>query len=278
MRINYNSNDDNKLRDICRNFVTLFNVSLRQCSYDKENIKDTKYPELINYWLQNKLENNGIKEPDKKKFYNKLINNYEEINNVTLKKRMSYNDSTFYSNMHILYNLYEIYDKLKQRSIKYDVFIEKFQKIYNDGLITCFKGGDINFCKALQKFSNDNNNKETPFFKFCNKYYKKKQSLYTNIFNDCSKSNSKSYCILYKECKDKFKNDIELIESGSDNYISKKEEYFKKLAPDNSWIATARAIIQDSEAMSKYSTTIISTLIAFILCIFFLHKVLKNYI
>ncbi|KMZ81715.1 hypothetical protein PVIIG_05547 [Plasmodium vivax India VII] len=89
------------------------------------------------------------------------------------------------------------------------------------------------------------------------------------------------YCkenIQYKKFRQEFKNEITSIRSGPENYKKNKEEYFKNLALDDSWISKARAIFQDSEAMSKNSPTIMSTLVSIILLFFFIYKVLKFFI
>ncbi|KMZ83190.1 hypothetical protein PVBG_06026 [Plasmodium vivax Brazil I] len=113
---------------------------------------------------------------------------------------------------------------------------------------------------------------------FIEEYYKKKKVVYEKIFEDCANTNSKPYCEQYNKCKREFQKEITLIRSGPENYINNKEEYFKNLAPDDSWIAKALAIFQDSAAMSKNSPTIMSTLVSIILLVFSLYKVLKFFI
>ncbi|KMZ91136.1 hypothetical protein PVMG_00010 [Plasmodium vivax Mauritania I] len=139
--------------------------------------------------------------------------------------------------------------------------------------------------RILQHFiqhcnDNKNNMKLLSFMKeFINIFYEKKKSKYLEIFRECKNvRNSKIYCHLYTTCKGKFEKDLNLIEKNSDSYVKEQEEYINNLSEIDLWIIKAKAMFQDSEAMSRILPTIMSTITAILFFAFFLYKVLINYI
>ncbi|KNA02256.1 hypothetical protein PVNG_04487 [Plasmodium vivax North Korean] len=133
------------------------------------------------------------------------------------------------------------------------------------------------------KYSNEHNNNwylESFINEFIEKYYNKKENDYKQLFTNCksTENRSKCYCTYYDNCKSEFNKDFTLIENGKEHYIKNKKEHFENLNPDKTWVQKALDLFQDSETMLRNSPTITSTLIAMFLCLFFLYKVLKNYI
>ncbi|VUZ99768.1 PIR protein [Plasmodium vivax] len=108
---------------------------------------------------------------------------------------------------------------------------------------------------------------------FIKEYYNEKQSEYQGIFEECSpNAKSEKHCQLYKKCNDEYKSEFTLMVKNSAEYIKQQEEYIENLSSLGLLILKAKDMFRDSEAMSRYSTTIISILISFILCLFFLYK------
>ncbi|KMZ77299.1 hypothetical protein PVIIG_05658 [Plasmodium vivax India VII] len=137
--------------------------------------------------------------------------------------------------------------------------------------------------KVLYQFifycnENKKNLKLSLFMKeFIRKYYTTNEAEYKEIFTECEgKDNKEIYGQWYKNCKEKFGKDILLIRDNANSYVQQQENYIKELPTLDLLILKAKALFQDSESMSKYSTTIISIMISIFLCLFFLYKVLKK--
>ncbi|CAI7719360.1 PIR protein [Plasmodium vivax] len=109
---------------------------------------------------------------------------------------------------------------------------------------------------------------------FIEKYYNKKEKDYKTLFTICKsdKKNSKPYCKHYNLCKSEFEEDFKLIENNKDDYIKNKKEHFEKLNSEKSWVQKAIDHFQDFDTILRNSPTIMSTLIAMFLCLFFLYK------
>ncbi|VUZ99757.1 PIR protein [Plasmodium vivax] len=137
---------------------------------------------------------------------------------------------------------------------------------------------NCNLMKILHEFfkyceKNNSNEHLLPFIQeFINEYYKKKQSEYEKIFQECSKTTSSEYCQIHKNCQENFNSDIEIIKQNPDNYIKHQKKNINKYSADTSSIANTLSMFLDFAANSKYSTTIISIMISFFLCFFFLYK------
>ncbi|KMZ94656.1 hypothetical protein PVMG_02545 [Plasmodium vivax Mauritania I] len=384
--IKYNSKNDNQLKYICSMFVILFEVSLWYCSSISKNIKDTKYPELLNYWLNFKLTEEGYKESNISNLFEYIRSNYDTFKaRDILNNKIYYMDNHFFYNIHIIYKLYEIYDKLKEdKHSYYNTFLKEIKSQYNYGLEKCFHSGDINFCEALKKFrnhykdtissfkhychgnicpflpdlnldssshnerlriaklgnelmggsfipslkgpsevytgeyfnlkyliflqynlhmveDNDKNNyvmvkilyefiqycienkknrKLLPFMKeFIGEYYDKKKPQYKTIFDECRRrGNTKEYCNFYKTWKEEIINDLTMIETNTSNYFEKQENYINNLSGFDLLLLDAKEMFQEFKKMSKYTPTIMSTIVAILIGLFFLYKVLINYI
>ncbi|VUZ99748.1 PIR protein [Plasmodium vivax] len=133
--------------------------------------------------------------------------------------------------------------------------------------------------KVLYQFifycnENKKNLKLSLFMKeFIRKYYTTNEAEYKEIFTECEgKDNKEIYGQWYKNCKEKFGKDILLIRDNANSYVQQQENYIKELPTLDLLILKAKALFQDSESMSKYSTTIISIMISIFLCLFFLYK------
>ncbi|KMZ76592.1 hypothetical protein PVIIG_05975 [Plasmodium vivax India VII] len=159
-------------------------------------------------------------------------------------------------------------------SLQYNLLMEKDEDDKKCVMMKILK-------EYLQYFEKNKTNPKLQSFvhEFIDKYYKAKESEYQNIFTSCKPSDtSKEHCNIFKECIAKFNDDMSLIKKSSTEYIKNKDEYFKQFDPNESLLQKTLALFQDSEAMSRYSTTITSILISIFLCTFFLFKVFKNYI
>ncbi|CAI7724030.1 PIR protein [Plasmodium vivax] len=154
-------------------------------------------------------------------------------------------------------------------SLQYNLLMEKTEDDKKCVMMKILK-------EYLQYFEKNKTNPSVQYFvnEFIDKYYNAKESEYKNIFTSCDdySDTSKEHCNLYKQCNDGFKVDMSLLKTDSKKYIKNKEEYFKSLGPNQSLLQKALALFQDSEAMSRYSTTITSVLISIFLCLFFLYK------
>ncbi|KMZ96432.1 hypothetical protein PVNG_06140 [Plasmodium vivax North Korean] len=114
---------------------------------------------------------------------------------------------------------------------------------------------------------------------FINEYYNKDKSKYQKKFQECkSIPNLNPYCELYNKWSVEYKNNCSLIEKNSDRYIEQQKKYIEKWSPLDLFILKAKSVFKDFDAMSRNLSTIMSTMVAIILCFFFLYKVHKNYI
>ncbi|KMZ95377.1 hypothetical protein PVMG_04727 [Plasmodium vivax Mauritania I] len=142
----------------------------------------------------------------------------------------------------------------------------------------------INILHQFIQYCNENKNelKLSSFMKeFIESYYNEKKNEYEKIFNECSsttETNTNTYCGLYNKCKREFENELKLIKEDAQEYIKRQDDYIQELPSYKLFILQAKALFQDFDAMSKYLPTIMSTMVASILCVFLLYKVLKNYI
>ncbi|KMZ96030.1 hypothetical protein PVNG_06363 [Plasmodium vivax North Korean] len=135
----------------------------------------------------------------------------------------------------------------------------------------------------LQQFfqycdENRKNEKLSSFMEeFIEQYYNKKKGEYKDIFNECENNDEeKTHCQLYKECEKKFSNDLSTIKTNTDKYITQQKNYINSLSALELWIFKAKSMFQDFASMSRISPTIMSTMIAIVVCLFFLYKVLKK--
>ncbi|VUZ99762.1 PIR protein [Plasmodium vivax] len=166
--INYDRKYGEELINICKMLVYLYNISLQQYE-NKDKIISSMYPEFMNYLINFKLEAAGCDESEKNKFYNQVTSKYDVFDaKDVLETKMYVIDYKYISNMHILYKLYNNYDKLKEdRNPNYINFLNEMKSQYNYGLEKCFYDGDIKFCKALEKFRDYYVNNETSAKNYC---------------------------------------------------------------------------------------------------------------
>ncbi|VUZ93424.1 PIR protein [Plasmodium vivax] len=164
----------------------------------------------------------------------------------------------------------EDYSKLKDLiSLQYNLRMEKDEDEKNSVMLEilyqylkyCNKHNNIWY---LEQFINE----------FINKYYNKEEKYYEKLFTNCKseQTQTKVYCTYYKQCKSEFNKDFTLIENDIGNYKESIKEHFKKLTPDISLIQKALDLFKDFDSILRNSPTIMSTLIAVFLCLFFLYK------
>ncbi|VVA00323.1 PIR protein, partial [Plasmodium vivax] len=152
-------------------------------------------------------------------------------------------------------------------SYKYNIHFERDKNKNNCNLMNILHEF-FTYCK-----NNNTNEKLIPFIQeFTNEYYKNKQGEYEKIFQECSNTSSNEYCRIYKNCQENFNSDIQKIKKNPDNYIHYKKNCINENTTDNSWIDNALSIFQDFKAISKSLPTILSIMISFFLCSFFLYK------
>ncbi|VUZ99977.1 PIR protein [Plasmodium vivax] len=261
-------------KNFLENFMTNYNKGLIKCFYEGNVKFCQELNKYIEFYEQNK-NNKLSKTCDNKKCpsLTKLTilssaSNKEHLNiakmgssllgglHISSLKELPSMKTQDYSNLKILI------------SLQYNLLMEKEEDDKKCVMMKILK-------EYLQYFEKNKTNPSIQYFvnEFIDKYYKAKESEYKNIFSSCNPGNtSKGHCKIYNECNDDFKDDMSLIKSGSEKYIKNKEEYFESLGPNKSFLHQALALFQDSEAMSRYSTTIISIIISIFLCSFFLFK------
>ncbi|KNA02245.1 hypothetical protein PVNG_04476 [Plasmodium vivax North Korean] len=179
-----------------------------------------------------------------------------KLNKVPQCNQQNYNDLKDLISVH--YNLLFEYKKEEQNYLMIRILHQFFQ-----------------YCNE-----NKDNQKLASFMKeFIDEYYKKHKEGYTEIFEECEgEATSNKYCNLYNTWKGKFETDLSLIKDNPDRYLERQKKNINKSSADTSSIANAISMFLDFAANSKYSTTIVSIMISFFLCFFFLYKVLNNYI
>ncbi|CAI7720290.1 PIR protein [Plasmodium vivax] len=136
-----------------------------------------------------------------------------------------------------------------------------------------------NMMNILQQFlqycyENKKNERLSSFMKeLIDNYYNKIKGEYDNIFSDCKKNGKgKTHCQLYKECVNKFSKDLLTIEKDTNEYITQQVKYIESLSSLELWIYKAQSMFQDFGAMSRISPTVMSTMVAIVVCLFFLYK------
>ncbi|KMZ82472.1 hypothetical protein PVIIG_06087 [Plasmodium vivax India VII] len=244
---------DNNFCNALKKFRDNYNSDKMKVS---NNCKDEKCPSLPELELEHSSS-------DKASVIAKIGSVLIGVSNAQPRNGLSLLTSDEYSNLNDLislqYNLRMEENEEKKNCVMLEILYEYFKY--------CDKHNNNWY---LESFINE----------FIEKYYYKKENVYKQLFKDCTSTEqtNKAYCTYYNNCKTQFKNELSLIERGKDYYIKNKEEHFKKLIPDKSWVQKALDLFKDSDTMLRNSPTITSTLIAIFLCFFFLYKVLKNYI
>ncbi|KMZ76869.1 hypothetical protein PVIIG_05860 [Plasmodium vivax India VII] len=102
----------------------------------------------------------------------------------------------------------------------------------------------IKYCRENKK-----NEKLSSFMKeFIEKYYKKNENEYNDIFADCKIGcKSKIYGQLYKSCKENYGDDLLLIEKNVNSYLEDQKTYIERLSALEVWIFKAQSLFQDFE-------------------------------
>ncbi|KNA01572.1 hypothetical protein PVNG_05018 [Plasmodium vivax North Korean] len=294
--ISLNYSHNNQIIELCRKFVSFFNNLKSNYKSDSSPEDNKKYSEYLNFWVRHQLELQSISKTDKLVLYKHLQDNYQQLDEDSKLKNKLYNinDNDFKS-MNMLYELYKNYNgPLSDYNDDCNNFLKKFKHNELKDLIWLQYNMSFHYdeekkktymMKVLYQFifycnENKKNLKLSLFMKeFIRKYYTTNEAEYKEIFTECEgKDNKEIYGQWYKNCKEKFGKDILLIRDNANSYVQQQENYIKELPTLDLLILKAKALFQDSESMSKYSTTIISIMISIFLCLFFLYKVLKSYI
>lgn len=76
-----NNNPDYGFVNTCKRFVTLFDTLMENCSNDVNLVKERKYPEFMNFWINYKLKETGYSEKEQRQFYEKMASNYDKFIN-----------------------------------------------------------------------------------------------------------------------------------------------------------------------------------------------------
>ncbi|SCA59982.1 VIR protein [Plasmodium vivax] len=172
------SHNENEIKVFCKMFAALFIASKEQCNIENKELKEKNYLEFMNYFMNHKLNESGYTKTEKENFYREVTSKYSEFNNDSeLKKKMFVINEKYLISLHILYKLYENYDKLCQKKVDfYNNIVKEMKSQYNYGLEKCFYDGEIKFCEALEKFRNDYEKDKKSNSVFCkvndNKYPK----------------------------------------------------------------------------------------------------------
>ncbi|CAI7719072.1 hypothetical protein PVPAM_060007900 [Plasmodium vivax] len=180
------------------------------------------------------------------------VNNilYKELTKITKEKHKNLKDLVF-----LQYNLLFEPDEDENKRLLMNILYEYFQYCYE----------------------NKNNKHLLEFIEeFINKYYKNMKTNYKKIFQECDPNKKyQDYCDIYNKCNTQFNEDFSLIKNNTVMYVTHKKDYFNNLTTDDSWIGRAMAIFKDFDAFSKNSPTVMSTLVAIALCLFFLYKLIS---
>ncbi|KMZ96077.1 hypothetical protein PVNG_06374 [Plasmodium vivax North Korean] len=189
--INFQTNNEKQIKDFCKMLVALFNASMGQCGNAKNVLKEKIYLEFMNYFINYKLHEAAYTKTGKENFYKEVTSKYSEFkNDEELKNRMFVINEKCLISLHILYKLYENYDKLNKNEVNlYNNFLKEMKSKYNYGLEICFYDGDIKFCEALQNFRNYYENNKISKSRFC--IGKDEQCPNLPEINLTSKSNNK---------------------------------------------------------------------------------------
>ncbi|CAI7723934.1 hypothetical protein PVPAM_000006400 [Plasmodium vivax] len=104
--VDFDKNSNFELRKICKQFVTFFKKCLIQYPDTDHQSKNSKYPEYMNYWLRNKLDNTPIYEASKKSFYEKIKDYYNNFDTKDILKHKIFPiDNNSFINMSTLYKI-----------------------------------------------------------------------------------------------------------------------------------------------------------------------------
>ncbi|KMZ88698.1 hypothetical protein PVBG_05554 [Plasmodium vivax Brazil I] len=264
-----------KCDEFLEDFKKLYNEGIKKCYIDGDINLSKELEKFKDLYMKNDLNNVNfcirenipilpelslLESSDKTKL--RISNIASELlqsnspNLVDKLPKIYYNDLKDLISVH--YNLLFEYKKEEQNCLMIRILHQFFQ-----------------YCNE-----NKDNQKLASFMKeFIDEYYKKHKEEYKKIFEECKgEGKSNKYCDLFNTWKRKFKTDLSLIQNKPDSYLDYMKKYINGNTADTSSIANTLSMFLDFAANSKYSTTIISIMISFFLCFFFLYKVLNNYI
>ncbi|CAI7719045.1 hypothetical protein PVPAM_060005400 [Plasmodium vivax] len=280
-----------KLSVIMEKYFNNMNIlyQLYKMIYSSSELKYTKCDDFMQDFK--KIYNEGLKKCYLHGDYNlgkglesfKKI--YEKINldkvpickeqNVPTLPKLSVVDNTdnilrtFYIARKLLQNKY--YKDLKDLiSVHYNLLFE-----YKEEEQNCLM---IRILHQFFQYCNDYkyNRKLSSFMEeFIKEYYDKKKDQYQTISKECKgPENGKKYCMLFKQCENTFNKDLKIFQSNATDYITEQEKYISSLSGFDILLFEAKAMFQDFEKISRYLPTIMSTMAAILVCLFFLHKII----
>ncbi|KMZ95038.1 hypothetical protein PVMG_06020 [Plasmodium vivax Mauritania I] len=263
--------EDTKCDELTEEFKKIYNEGLKKCyHHELEKFRDL--------YMQKNLHN--INSCIKKKIHSlPELSLFESTNKNKLKSSNIASELLQYKHNYSMDYLPEIkddyYKDLKDLvSVHYNLLFE-----YKEEEQNCLM---IRILHQFFQYCNDYkyNRKLSSFMQeFIKEYYEKYKTQYVSIFNECKiNKNKKEYCTLYKKCESSFKTDLKTFENKASDYIKEQDDYFNNLTQFDFLLFETKAMFQDFEKMSRYLPTIMSTMAAILICLFFLYKVLKFYI
>ncbi|SBT83554.1 PIR protein [Plasmodium ovale] len=141
--------------NLCKDFVSFFTLLNTEYSGAAITGVSNKYPEFLNFWLNRQFRARSISVTPKSTFYQHLINNYKtfEAENK-LNNKIHDIDDLHFNKLNSLYEFYKVYYDLKSNNNENcSKFLEHFKKDYTPAWKKCFNENDVEFCKALEKFT-----------------------------------------------------------------------------------------------------------------------------
>ncbi|KMZ96045.1 hypothetical protein PVNG_05983 [Plasmodium vivax North Korean] len=309
--INFGLDQKTQIIRICTKFVKLFKVLYENNKIHGKNHISDKYTEFLNYWLNHQLIENSIDKSyhnelyeclDKcKKNYNNALEKCFQVGDHDVCKVLKIFNVFYESNKKKIFSNYGVIElpiltefillgsgsgKSDNQNIGYNLYLNLTQLLsyqYNILFEHDAKKNKNNMMNILQQFfqycdENRKNEKLSSFMEeFIEQYYNIKKNEYENIFNECNTNGEEyTHCQLFKVCKKNFTNQLKKIVWDTNEYIIKQKKYIESLSPLQLWIFKAQSMFQDFDAMSRISPTIMSTMVAIVVCLFFLYKVLKT--
>ncbi|KNA01714.1 hypothetical protein PVNG_04740 [Plasmodium vivax North Korean] len=259
-----------KLSVIMEKYFNNMNIlyQLYKMIYSSSELKYTKCDDFMQDFK--KIYNEGLK-----KCYLHVVDNTDNILRTFYIARKLLQNKYVYSIDYLPEIKYNYYKDLKDLiSVHYNLLFE-----YKEEEQNCLM---IRILHQFFQYCNDYkyNRKLSSFMEeFIKEYYDKKKDQYQTISKECKgPENGKKYCMLFKQCENTFNKYLKIFQSNATDYITEQEKYISSLSGFDILLFEAKAMFQDFEKISRYLPTIMSTMAAILVCLFFLHKVLKIYI
>ncbi|KMZ77279.1 hypothetical protein PVIIG_05324 [Plasmodium vivax India VII] len=155
--------------NICKRFVDLFILLFGQYAGQPHTPISKRYPSFLNYWLKHNLNAASVSAEHRKLFYEKIEQNYTNFNAEQKLNNNIYDfNDKYYYKMHSLYELYELFFKLKENSSENcSKFLTNIKEKYTKAWNKCFEEPDTTFCNALNCFTSLHKSHKTSFSGTC---------------------------------------------------------------------------------------------------------------